>query len=170
MTADLIHVGDDRANADSPAFEIAQGRTGTAIARQLLVVVRVHAGTGETATMIAESADGSRVAFTLTRVAPEVKKDEPKKDDTKKDEAKNDEAKPEDARKEDPKLFAENNDGKKADEAKPASDQPADGERPQRGRRGGRGGGPGGPKLSGSSLSRGIFGGSFSLIRSQPLC
>ena len=103
------------------------------------------AGTGETATMIAESADGSRVAFTLTRVAPEVKKDEPKKDDTKKDEAKNDEAKPEDAKKEDPKLFAENNDGKKADEAKPASDQPADGERPQRGRRGGRGGGPGGP-------------------------
>ena len=79
------------------------------------------AGTGDAVTMIADSADGTRTVFTLTRV---------------KEEKKADEAKPADAK------AADN---KPADEAKPADAPkddaaPSEGERPRRGR---RAGGPG---------------------------
>ena len=92
------------------------------------------AGSGETATMTAECADGTRINFTLTRVAPDPIKDsikEPSKDPSKDDAAK-------------PDGGAKIDEPAKTDDAAKAEDAaPADGERPRRGR---RGGGPNGAK------------------------
>ena len=92
------------------------------------------AGSGETATMTAECADGTRINFTLTRVAPDPIKDsikEPSKDPSKDDAAK-------------PDGGAKIDEPAKTDDAAKAEDAaPADGERPRRGR---RGDGPNGAK------------------------
>ncbi len=94
------------------------------------------AGARDSATMTAECADGARVVFTLTRVAPEAKPATPAEGD----------AKPEPAAADAPKTDDNADQAKPATDAKPADDAaPAEGERPRRGRRGG-GGGAGGEK------------------------
>lgn len=124
------------------------------------------AGSGDSATLIAECADGSRVVFALTRIKedkkPEDKKpEEPKPEEPKPEGAKAEGAKADESKPADPApataVFADTKpaETKPAEAAatEPPSDNaaPAEGERPRRGRRGGPGGpggggGPGGEK------------------------
>ncbi|MEY4116917.1 MAG: hypothetical protein RLZZ116_245 [Planctomycetota bacterium] len=99
------------------------------------------AGTGDSATMIADGADGSRTVFTLARVKEEKKPEAAGASDKPADEAKPaDAAKNEATKNEATKNEATREDATKEDAA------PAEGERPRRGRRGGDGGGAGGER------------------------